>query len=549
MVAAAVPTVQSIAATMLEARASYEAARETKFLHPPQDMPLYGVGADYHTRQEQDFWYLLEFARHIERNDPVVSQGVSRFACNTVQGGYTYKPETGVDWIDRLLKERWTKFTDDDNRAGLDYSMKSNWNDIERMSARRIVFDGDMGINPMGDGRLQTLEAHRVRSPLYSIGTQIRRRRYVVHGVEQNRKDQVVRYWASPDETGGVGLGNRGMSSSQGIMAWEFDPITERNEPNFFHLYMPWRFSQTRGVTPLAPVLNTAGMHGDVQYAKLVQQQMASYVAFMHEVPFSHNSNYEAPATEEVWCPATGQMVRKAPPLAPGAEYWPEYAGERITAFSPNIPNAEFFDHAKLLLTFIALNLGMPLILFLLDASETNFSAWRAAADQAKLHFKEFQRQHAGRLHRPTLRWKIRRWLRQDRGLLRAYQVIGEDLFRHSWQFPGWPYVEPLKDVQADAAEIAANLNSPRRIAARRKLDYDEVIRETCEDRSLLIRCALDKAQELNSHPYIVANPDEKITWREISHPVMPDGLQMQILDKNSQSSEERSEPPARVAA
>jgi capsid protein len=158
------------------------------------------------------------------------------------------------------------------------------------------------------------------------------------------------------------------------------------------------------------------------------------------------------------------------------------------------------------------------------------------------MSFKEFQRQHSAKLHRPVMRWKIRRWLRQDKGLLRAFETLGEDLFKHSWQFPGWPYIEPLKDVQADAAEIAANLNSPRRVAARRKLDYDVIISETCADRAALIECALDKAAELNAHPYIVANEDEKVTWREISHPVMPDGLQMQILDKNAQSSDERAD-------
>ena len=30
---------------------------------------------------------------------------------------------------------------------------------------------------------------------------------------------------------------------------------------------------------------------------------------------------------------------------------------------------------------------------------------------------------------------------------------------------------------------MAANLNSPRRIAARRKLNYEEIVKETCEDR------------------------------------------------------------------
>lgn len=536
------PSSDSICTALADMRSSYEASRETKFLQPPPDMPRFGVGADYHTRIEQDFWYMLEFARHIERNDPVVPQGVARFACNIVQDGYCYKPETGVDVFDRLLKERWLEWSSDDNRSRVDFHMKSTWNEIERLTVRRIVFDGDIGLNPTRDGRLQPLEAHRIRSPLYRVGSQYRRRRYVVHGVEQNRQDQVVRYWVNPDEHAGHGLfaGRDYSGKERGVMAWEYDPLTERNEPNFFHLYMPHRFNQTRGVTTLAPVLNTVGMHGDVQFAKLVQQQMASYVAFIHEVPFS-SQDYVPPEQELVFCRESGQMVRKAPDLSPGAEYWGQYPGEQIKPFSAAIPNAEFFDHAKLLLTFISLSLGMPLILFLLDAGETNFSAWRGAFDMAKLQFKEFQRLHSSRLHRQVFRWKMRRWMRQDAGLRRAYSVLGDELMRHSWQFPGWPYVEPLKDVQADAAEIAANLNSPRRIAARRKLEYSEVIKETCEDRAELILHALDAAAELNRHPYIVANQDEKVTWREISHPVLPDGLQMQILDKNDESSEERS--------
>lgn len=550
---AVIPSTTSISNSMLELKASYEAARETKFLHPPDDMPRHGVGADYHTRIETDWWYMLEFARHIERNDPVVPQGVSRFACNVVQDGYKFMPETGVDSADRLLEERWQSWASDDNRQGVDFAMNSTWNEIERLSVRRSVFDGDIGMNPTMDGRLQVLEAHRIRSPMLRVGSQIRRRRYVTHGVEKNRKDQVVRYWVTPDELTDqsplFGFSSQVRHAERGVMAWQFDSITGRNEPGFFHYYMPWRFNQSRGVTPLAPVLNTVGMHGDVQFAKLVQQQMASYVAFIHNVPMTVGENYSAPGYEEEYCPATGDLIKKSPDLSPGAEYWSQYPGETIQGFSANIPNQEFFSHAKMLLTFIALNLNMPLILFLLDATETNFSSWRGTVDMAKLQFKEFQRAHAARLHRPVYRWQLRRWLRQDSGLRRVYQVIGEDLFRHSWQFPGWPYVEPLKDVQADAAEIAANLNSPRRIAARRKLDYGEVIRETCEDRAMLIRCALDQAQELNSHPYIVSNPDEKITWREISHPVMPDGLQMQILDKNADSSRERDEEPTTSGA
>ena len=119
---------------------------------------------------------------------------------------------------------------------------------------------------------------------------------------------------------------------------------------------------------------------------------------------------------------------------------------------------------------------------------------------------------------------------------------MGEAFFNHEWDFPAWPYVEPLKDIQADSMEIATTLNSPRRVAARRNLDFETIVQEKCADEEKLISCAMQVAEKINNTPYVQANPDERVTWREVAHPQLGNGLQMQILDKNSASSNERSE-------
>lgn len=545
--APAATNVKSITDTMTSLRSSYEAARETQFTQRPSRMPVQGVGYDYHLHNNHDFYYLLEFSRYLEHNDPVLSQGVTRFVANVIQDGFMLKPETGSDILDRKQLDWWQRFSHPGNAQNVDYQLQSNWSDIERLAVHRMVFDGDMGVVPMSNGRLQMFESHRIDNPYYTTGTGMRTVKNVFLGVEKNSKGQITRYWVNPDYDARpqqMSVNGRG-GRSWGVRAWEFDDITQRNEPNFFHVIQPHRFNQSRGVTAFAPVLQIAGMHGDLQFATLVKQQLSSFIGFVHELPQVTGENdpeYVPPEAETYWCHKTNRLVSMGPELNPGAEYWPRYRGEKIQPFQANIPSTEFFPHSKLLLTFLSLQLGMPLILFLLDATETNFSAWRGALDQAKIQFKQFQQNIANRLHTPVWRWKLRRFMRQDRTLRAAYDMNGEEALNFSWQTPNWPYIEPLKDVQADAAEVGANLNSPRRISARRGLDYKSIVSETVEDRGFLIEQALDEAARLNQHPYIIERPDEAVTWREISHPVLADGLQMQILDKASGGDDEKDD-------
>lgn len=526
-----VPTIESIVESMRNLRSEYEGASENKWLQRPPDMPYMGAGPDYHYRDETKFFYMLEMARHLENDDPAVSQGLGRFCNNVIQGGYTYAPNTGVDWVDRQLVERWEAWTDPLNQEGTDFEAEHNWHTFERLTARRVVMDGDLVVLPLANGSLQAFEAHRLRSPLAGPRGRLSDRRFVVHGVEKNRNRQVARYWLTRDETDGFGFSRfQNSRNVQGRNKWSFDGLTARNELAAFHLYDPRRFSQSRGVNAFHAVLTTSGMHKDLQFAKLVQAQMTSYIGFWHKIPLSASDQYEPPTQELVQCPRTGQMVPKGYDMSPGMSYWPQYADEELLPLSANVPNEQYFPHAKLLLTFIAAAIDMPLILFLLDATETNFSAWRGAFIQFQLAAERFQLTHSHMFHRPVIRFKQRQWLRQDIGLRRAFDVLGEDFFHHDWRFPRWRHVQPLEDVKAEVMEVANLMDSPRGIAARHNRDFAEIVRQTCEDRSDVIRCALEAAAVLNTHPYIAANPHERITWREIASLPLSESLQMQLL-------------------
>jgi len=542
------PTVSDITGSMTDMRSQYAASQPSKWLDRPDDMPSQGAGANWHFRDESRYYYMLEMARHIENEDPAVSQGISRFVDNVVKGGYTYVPETGVDSIDRLLKERWLTWTDDDNQQGVDLRRLHNWRTFEDLTARRILVDGDMGVSPITDGRLQAFEAHRIRGPNGSM-SRVASMRSIVHGVEQNQRDQVIRFWLTRNEDDGFGLRRLNSFSRdvKGVRAWSMDDVTGQLEKNFFHLYNPKRFSQSRGVTAFHAVLNTAGMHADLQFATLVRAQLSAYIGFVHDIPLTA-ADYEPPDDDEVIDPVTGTRRRKGPDMFAGSSWYPDYAGEKIVPFTANVPNTEFFDHSKMLLTFIATSIGMPLILFLLDASETNFSSWRGAVDQFKISAERYQTMHAAAFHRPVVRFKQRQWLRQDRGFRSFFDIDGPAFFNHTWRFPKWRHVQPVEDVKAEVMELGNLLDSPRGIASRHNRDLDRIIRETCEDRSEAIRCGLDHVAELNRHPYVIENPQETVTWREVMPLPLSDNAQMQLLtgpalagepspDQNQQSS------------
>jgi len=143
------------------------------------------------------------------------------------------------------------------------------------------------------------------------------------------------------------------------------------------------------GDGPTADLVAISNRTGDWQ--KLVQQQVVSCFAIFRERSIDNDSEEDV-ATGEL---STEQLAdgtsRTLEGIAPGMELTGR-PGEKLQGFSPNVPNAEFFQHVRLILTLVGVNLGLPLCIVMLDGSETNFSGWRGALDQAKMGFRHNQR-------------------------------------------------------------------------------------------------------------------------------------------------------------
>lgn len=495
-------------------RSDYNAAKASRYRRTPAGVSAVGSSADYHYRTESDYLRMMELARHFFRNNPVIAQAVRRLVTNCIQDGFALDPQTGNDKADKILAGRWAEWSRQCDLC--DVAGRLSFHQQEQLVLQSTIVDGDVLVLPQRTGQLQLVEAHRLRSPTNArcrraAGTQL------VHGVLLDRLRRPLEYWLTADDINP----SRRVRRVNEMRRYAARDAEGRRQ--VFHIYWPDRISQTRGITAFAPSVDTIGMGDDLFFAMLVKAQHGSVYSIFHEFPELYDGAAPPQKGEQETETLSDGSTRTIEGVAPGMEIFGR-PGEKLTGFTPNIPNPEFFAHAKLILTMISINLDLPLAVFLLDPSETNFSGWRGAIDQARLGFRRIQRWLCGAFHEPVYQFKVRQWIAADAVLEAIGRQEGVNLFAHRWHPPEWKYIEPLKDASADLLRCRNALISHRRRCNERGLDWNDLSTEIVDDNAMLIRKAKQKADELNKE-----FPDLSVTWREVASLPTPDGVKIGI--------------------
>jgi len=476
-------------------RSDFRMGEDSRFHSRLKGVRPSGSGADYHYRNERQWLHMLERARFYRREDPVVGQGVRRLVSNIIQDGFNLDVDTGDKELDKDLTDRWIDWSEHPDQCHSEQEL--TFQQLERLTIDQVITDGDCFFLPLREGSLQPVESHRVRTP---SGTT----RNVVHGVLLSERARREEYWITKDD---LGL-NQPLSRVSDVARYKARDTDGHRQ--VLHIYEPYRFSQRRGITCFAPTSFTIGAHDDIQFANLVKQQIGALIAIVRErgeiwEPPARPSHLGEPSEEE-----THGYTRAIEGLAAGLDVAGE-KGEKLSMFSADVPGPNFRDHTMLILTFIAINLDLPVAVLLLDPSETNFSGWRGAMDQARQRWRQIQQWFIQVFHTPVYEWKLRQWMATDAVLARMVSRSDIRLFNHTWNPPSWPYLEPLKDAAADELQDTKLLNSKRRLQAARGRDWETISSEIVADNANIIRKALLEAGLINAE-----FSNAKLDWREI---------------------------------
>jgi hypothetical protein len=95
--------------------------------------------------------------------------------------------------------------------------------------------------------------------------------------------------------------------------------------------------------------------------------------------------------------------------------------------------------------------------------------------------------------------------------------------FYHVWHAQELPYIQPVDDATADILQAKGLLSSPRRLAASRGIDFDDLTAEIVADHGQRIELAHAKAEDLNKRLGL------NLTWRDILQWPLPEGVKIAI--------------------
>jgi capsid protein len=412
-----------------------------------------------------ELWSQREISRDVDRNSQLASGALETIASNVIQSGFRIRIPRGIDDAARAAQqkradnwERWCDLADARRRLHL-------W-DLMALAEVTELRDGDVFflLDPAGNrgrGRVHVIEGDRVLTPRgYSPSAG----RVCYHGVECDAgSGQLLRVFVAREAPMFPEI-----DEARGHWYRIFDDESPA-DGGIVMSCMPRRVSATRGEPILGPAIRE---HDDID-AVLV----AVRIALRQAASRSTYSKIEQPDEYLAWLRENNisvsddDLARGAvEPLEPGSH---EVLGlfESVGVVENNMPGNNFVEFVETELRMLGLGrVQLPIELLMLDWSKRSFSSARMAVEEARRRFRLRQVQVAR--YKATPIWDFFVGRMQALGELTEEEAN----YEHSWRFPRWAYIDPLKDAKTAILLRRERLASTQQLVAERGDDYDDLI-------------------------------------------------------------------------
>lgn len=252
------------------------------------------------------------------------------------------------------------------------------------------------------------------------------------------------------------------------------------------HITMTDRLGQVRGLSWFAPVMLPLQMlYGYTEAELTAARTAAAKMGFITQSP-------DAPGID----PAQTEAV----PLEAAPGVIDRLAvGEAFTPWDPTHPSGNFGPFLTAILHQVAAGWNVSHAGLTGDLSQVNYSSIRAGMLAERDRWQALQRWFADHVCDPVFSaWFSMAILSPE------LTVPSADLRRYEareWQARGWDWVDPQKDIEAQAAALAYGFTTRRAILASNGLDFEQLVTDTREERAFLETQGVDFASPKASAP------------------------------------------------
>jgi lambda family phage portal protein len=267
------------------------------------------------------------------------------------------------------------------------------------------------------------------------------------------------------------------------------------------HVIDPVEGGQLRGVSKLAPAIVKLFLLDQYDDAELDRKKVAAMYAMF----------VTSPAPETPLAPDDDEFEEAGYEISPGQVLRLE-PGEDVTVGQPADSGASYEPFQYRTLLQIAAALGIPYPYLTNDMVKGNFSNSRLALIEFRRRVSAWQHSvMVYQLCRPV----FTRWLdlavMSGALALPRYETNRSRLQTADWLPTKWDWVDPLKDANAEIAQIEAGLKSRTQAIAERGYDAEQVDREIAAERERERALGLDFRRPGSPAQGVGASKDESV--------------------------------------
>ena len=392
-------------------------------------------------------------ARDLERNSDFAGCILEAIDRNVVGSQLGMQAQTANQKLNKRIEELWNQWTYPEN---CDVTGQQSFEEMYSMIVRRWFVDGGVLIvyntdkNKTIPFTLQVREVDDLSDGSFPVKPQ--GRTVISDGVEMTRDGKPVAYWLNTVDANG------------------FETVEPERIPaeRVTFLWKKERPSQFREITPLGKsvprIKDLEDYNNDVAFQ---QKMLASMSVFIER-----DENTPTGPIGRVANTRDGKRITQV--RAGSATYLNN--GEKVKVLIPTGQAAEFSDYETSQMRTVAASHGLSLEGVTRNVERVNYSSARQNLiedDKTYSKMKKYLQVH-------FLREVYKRFVDACylKGLLDGYGFNPADptMYENKWMTEGMPWIDPLKEAQADDIQLQNCTTTLQEVCARNGKDWQEVL-------------------------------------------------------------------------
>lgn len=395
-------------------------------------------------------------ARSLEGNSDIAGAAVGAIVRNVVGNGIKPQAKTGDEGLNQRIEALWKEWTRPEN---CDLTGQQTFYEMQAMLLRRKIVDGEILVKKVAASqgkfplKLQVIKSDLLSQyMLYAPKTN----NIIRSGIELDKHLKPLAYWIDK-------------KSPDGYMEYDPDRVVA---DQIIHLWTRNYPDQIRGMSDLTPIIKRMKDTQDYLDAETVAARIAAcFSVFITQdgIPSAVGRFGNGKADDREGKPKISIRPGMVQYLAPG---------EKIETANPSrsITNAK--DFVGLQQRLAGAGMGLSYELMSRDFSKSSFSAARQGLLEDRKTFEPVQDFMATHLCGPV----YSQWLDMCifSGLLNIpdYWVCRDKYQNVEWMFPGWSWIDPMKEVNADIMAIQNGCKTLAQWCAERGYDWREQLQQ-----------------------------------------------------------------------